>query len=263
MPVSVTRSDWGRRRQSSGAEWIGTARSQSPQMTRLGVVGRRRSERRSSDISLCQVCQEAQEVEDGAGGAKVVAVGLEALGGIPALWAGHAAEADHLEPLGQPGHAVGEELAGAGEVETDERVGFAEVGMRRRDQDQRANRIRVVGGGGHGDRSAVGVTEEDRLVQVELGEDAANELCGGREAGVNVVTALRLTGAGKVERDDVLVRVQCLHKGHEGVGATHQPVGEGRVRADPSPCDLVRGRTGEGHRAECVGASSCAEKWVG
>jgi len=71
--------------------------------------------------------EQAQKVEDGARGAEVVAVGLEALGSVPTLGAGHAAEANHLEPFGHPGHAVGEELAGLGEVEADERIGLAEV----------------------------------------------------------------------------------------------------------------------------------------
>jgi hypothetical protein len=40
--------------------------------------------------------EQAQQVEDGSGGAEVVAVGLEALGRVPALGARHAAEANHL-----------------------------------------------------------------------------------------------------------------------------------------------------------------------
>jgi len=74
--------------------------------------------------------EQAQEVEDGAGGTEVVAVRLEALGGVPALGARLAAEADHLQPLGQPGHEVSEELAGAGEIEADKGITFAEVGVR-------------------------------------------------------------------------------------------------------------------------------------
>jgi len=83
--------------------------------------------------------EEAEQVEDGAGSAEVVAVGLEALRGVPALRAGHAAEANHLQPLGHPRHAVGEELAGLGEIEADERITLAEVGVRGRDKNERAN----------------------------------------------------------------------------------------------------------------------------
>ncbi len=91
--VQVTRG-------ASAAEWMGTARSQSPQRTRLGVSRGRRRARRRPDMSLCQVWRRRSRCEDGAGGAEVVAIGLEALGSVPALGAGHAAEADHLQPLG-------------------------------------------------------------------------------------------------------------------------------------------------------------------
>ena len=74
--------------------------------------------------------EETQQVGHGAGGAEVVAVGLQAVGGIPALGASHAAEADHLHPLGKPGHEVSEHLAGGREIEVDKRIAFAEVGMR-------------------------------------------------------------------------------------------------------------------------------------
>jgi len=55
--------------------------------------------------------EEAQEVGHGSWGAEVIAVGLEAIRGVPALGAGHAAEADHLHPFGKPGHEVREHLA--------------------------------------------------------------------------------------------------------------------------------------------------------
>ena len=55
--------------------------------------------------------EETQQVGHGAGGAEVIAVGLEALGRVPALGTGHAAEADHLHPFGKPGHEVREHLA--------------------------------------------------------------------------------------------------------------------------------------------------------
>ncbi len=76
-------------------------------------------------------------MKDGSGGAEVVAVGFEALRGVPPLGAGHAAKANHLEPLGEPRHHVSEELAGPGEIEADERIGFAEVGVGGRDEDER------------------------------------------------------------------------------------------------------------------------------
>ncbi len=48
------------------------------------------------------------------------------------------------------------------------------------------------------------------LVEVELGEDAADLFGGGGEACIDVVTALGLAGAGEVERDDVEVGVELL-----------------------------------------------------
>ena len=170
--------------------------------------------------------EQAQQVEDGAGRAQIVAVGLEALGSVPALGAGHAAEADHLQPLRKPGHEVREELAGLGEIEADERIAFAKVRMRGREEHERAHGVTMTRGETHGDGSAMGVAEEDGAVEVELGEDAADLLGGGGEAGVDVVAALGLAGAGEVEGDDVQVGVELLHEGNEGVGAAHEAVKE-------------------------------------
>jgi hypothetical protein len=61
---------------------------------------------------------------------------------------------------------------------------------------------------------------------MELGEDAADLLGGGGEAGVDVVAALGLAGAGEVEGDDVEAGVKLLHEGDEGVGAAHEAVEE-------------------------------------
>jgi hypothetical protein len=170
--------------------------------------------------------EEAEQVVDGAGGAEVVAIGLEALGSVPALWAGHAAEADHLKPLRQPGHAVGEELARAREIEADEGVSLAEVGMRGRDENQGADGLAMIGGQAHGNCSAMGVAEDNGAAQVQLGENAADLISGGGEAGVDVVTTLGLTRAGEIEGDDVLAGFELLHEGDEGCGAAHESVDE-------------------------------------
>ena len=63
-------------------------------------------------------------------------------------------------------------------------------------------------------------------MQMELGEDAADLFGGGGEAGIDVVAALGLAGAGEVEGDDVEVGVKLLHERDEGVGATHEAVKE-------------------------------------
>jgi len=63
-------------------------------------------------------------------------------------------------------------------------------------------------------------------VEVEIGEDAADLIGGGGEAGVEVVAALGLAGAGEVEGDDVQVRLELLHEGDERVGAAHEAVKE-------------------------------------
>jgi hypothetical protein len=168
--------------------------------------------------------KQAQEVEDGAGGAEVIAIGLEALGSIPALRARHAAEADHLEPFGEPGHAMGEELAGPGKVEADERIGLAEVGMGGRDEDERTDGLAMVRGETHGDGSAMGVAEDDGAIEVEGVEDVADLLGGGGEAGVDVGATLGLAGAWEIEGDDVLFGLELLHEGDERIGATHEAV---------------------------------------
>jgi hypothetical protein len=62
---------------------------------------------------------------------------------------------------------VGEELAGLGEIEADERVGFAEVGVRGRDEDEGADGLAMVRGEAHGDGSAMGVAEDDGAMEVE------------------------------------------------------------------------------------------------
>jgi hypothetical protein len=82
----------------------------------------------------------------------------------------------------------------------------------------------VLRGEAHGDGSAVGVAEEDGLMEVELSEDAAYLLGGGGEAGVDVVAALGLSSAGEIEGDDVEVGVELLHEGDEGFGASHEAV---------------------------------------
>ena len=168
--------------------------------------------------------QQAQQVEDSAGGAKVVAVGLETLGRIPTLGAGHAAKADHLKPLGKPGHAVGEELAGLGEIEADERVGFAEVGVGGGDEHERTDGSLMIGGNGQSYGSAMRVADEDWAMQVQMVQSLAYLLGCGGEAGVDVVAALGLAGAGEIERDDVLAGVELPHEGDEGVGTAHQAV---------------------------------------
>lgn len=107
----------------------------APEDQRWGVE---RSAERAPEVSHVVVpgLEEAQQVKDGARGAEVVPVGLEARGSIPALGAGHAAEADHLKPFGKPGHDVSEGAAGLGEIEADERIGFVEVRMCGRDEDE-------------------------------------------------------------------------------------------------------------------------------
>jgi hypothetical protein len=170
--------------------------------------------------------EQAKQVVDGAGSAKVIAVGLETFGCIPALGAGHAAKADHLNPLGKPGHEVREELAGLGEVEADERVGFVEIRVRGGDEDERANGLAVVRGDAHGDGSAMGVADEDGATEVEVVEDMADLLGCGGEAGVDVGTAFGVAGSGEVEGDDVLTGVKLLHEGDEGFGAPHEAMEE-------------------------------------
>ena len=121
---------------------------------------------------------------------------------------------------------MSEELAGTGEVKADEWIGFAEVRVRGRDEDERANGFAVVCGEAHGDGSAMGVAEDDGAVKMELREDAANLLGGGGEARVDVVAALGLTGSGKIEGNNVEVGAELLHERNEGVGATHEAVQE-------------------------------------
>jgi len=170
--------------------------------------------------------EQAQKMQDGAGGAEVVAIGLEALGRVPALGAGHAAEADHLQPLGEPGHEVGEELAGLGEIEADERIALAEVRMRRREEHERMYGVAVMRGKAHRDGSAMGVAKDDGLVEVKFGEQAADLAGGDGKAGIDVVAALGLAGSGEVECDDVQIGVKLLHQGDEGFSATHEAVDE-------------------------------------
>ena len=95
-----------------------------------------------------------------------------------------------------------------------------------RDEDKRADRLAMICGETHRDRSPMGVAEDDGAVQMELVEDAADLLGGGGEAGVDVVAALGLAGAGEIEGDDVEVGAELLHEGDEGVGATHEAVKE-------------------------------------
>jgi len=102
--------------------------------------------------------------------------------------------------------------------------------MRGRNEDERADGLAVPRGEAHGDCSAVGVAQEDGAVEVEVGEDAADLIGGGGEAGVEVVAALRLAGAGEVEGDDMQPGVELLHEGNEGVGAAHEAVKEDERR---------------------------------
>jgi hypothetical protein len=76
----------------------------------------------------------------------------------------------------------------------------------------------------HGDRSAVGVPEDDGAMEVKFGENGTDLLGGGGEAGVDVKATLGLAGSWEIEGDDVLVGVELLHEGNEGVGATHEAV---------------------------------------
>jgi hypothetical protein len=170
--------------------------------------------------------QQAQQVEDGSGGAQVVAIGLEALGRVPALGAGHAAETDHLQPLGQPGHEVSEDLAGFREIEANERIALAEVRMRGRQEHQRMDGVTVVRGEAHGYGPAMRVAEDDGLVQVQLAEKAADLPSGNGQAWIDVVAAFGLAGSGQIEREDVEVGVKLLHQGNEGFRATHESVEE-------------------------------------
>ena len=84
----------------------------------------------------------------------------------------------------------------------------------------------MICGEAHRDRSAMGVAEDDGAVEMELGEDATDLLCGGGEAGVDVVATLGLAGAGEIEGDDVEFGLELLHEGNEGVGAAHEAVQE-------------------------------------
>ncbi len=202
--------------------------------------------------------EQAKQMQDGSGGAEIVAVGLETIGRVPALGAGHAAQADHLQPLGQPGHEVGEELAGLGEIEADQRIALAEVGMRGREQHQRMHGMTVMRGEAHGHGSAMGVTENDGLVEVELGEEAADLLGGGGQAGIDVLAAFGLAGSGKVECDDVEVGLELLHQRNEGVRAAHQSMDKDERWAGPSLPFPFRGTRGEGHPSESGGVPS----WV-
>ena len=128
--------------------------------------------------------EQTQQMLDGSGGAEVLAVGFEAFGAVPALRTGHAAQGHHLHPLRVPRHGVSQKSARQREVETDQQITFPEVGMRG-------------------------------------GEEVAR---GGTEAGVERRVALRLAGAGEIERDDMLVCVERLHEREEGLGAAHESV---------------------------------------
>jgi len=63
-------------------------------------------------------------------------------------------------------------------------------------------------------------------MEVKVREDAAYLFAGSGEAGVDVVTAFGLTGAGEIEGDNVEVGMELLHEGDEGGGATHEAVQE-------------------------------------
>ncbi len=114
--------------------------------------------------------EQAKEMVDGSGGAEVIAIGLEAGRGVASLGAGHAAETEHLEPLGEPGESVGEDAAGGGEIEADEQVAFVEEGVRGREQDEGTKAVAAMGCEAHGDGSSVGVAEDDGLLETDDGE---------------------------------------------------------------------------------------------
>lgn len=168
--------------------------------------------------------EQTKQMEDGSGRAEVVAIRLETLRGVRTLRAGHAAKSYHLDPLGEPGHDVGEDLTGPGEIETDERIAFLEVRMGGGEKDERMESVAVTGGEAEGDGPAVRVAEDDGLMQLHGGEKAADMLGGDAEAGVDVFAALGLAGAGEVEGDDVQVGVKGVQQRAEGVGTAHEAV---------------------------------------
>ena len=84
--------------------------------------------------------------------------------------------------------------------------------------------IAMVGGEAEGDGSAVGMPEDDGLMQLQDCQKAADVLGGGAKTRVDVVAALGMSGAGEVESNDVLVGVDLFDQGNEGLRAAHEAV---------------------------------------
>ena len=168
--------------------------------------------------------EQTKQMKDGSGRAEIVAIGLETLRGVRTLRAGHAAKSDHLDPLGEPGHDVGKDLTGPGEIEADERISFLKVGVGGSEQDERMDSVTVTGGKAEGDGPAVGVAKDHGLMQLHGGEKAADVLGGDAETRVDVFAALGLAGTGEVECDDVQVGVECIQQRAEGFRAAHEAV---------------------------------------
>ena len=167
---------------------------------------------------------EFEQMRHGARGAKVFAVGVQALGGVPALRAGHAAQGDHLQPFWIPRHGVGEEAARQRLIEVDERLGFVEVRVSGRKQRQRRDEIRMRGGEAQGDGASMRVTDDDWRFQAESYDGLGYEFRCGGEVGGKILVAFGKAGSGQVKGDHMLAEVEFLHQGQVCRGATHESV---------------------------------------
>ena len=185
--------------------------------------GEMRFERAAQAVHVLMPCaEELEQMGHGAGRAEVVAVGLEALGRVPALGAGHAAEAEHLHPLWVPRHGVREQATWQREIEADEGVGLFKVGVRWSYERERTELVGVERRHLQSNGATMRVAHDDGAVDAKCFDGTGDVLRGELEAGVDVSAALGVACSGKVESNDVQRFVEGFHQRKEGFGTAHE-----------------------------------------
>jgi hypothetical protein len=107
--------------------------------------------------------------------------------------------------------------------------------MSGREQRQRSKASGIAGGKTKGDGPAVGVAQDDGLLELERVQEAGDYFRGRLEVSGDVRTALREACAGEIESDDVVAAFHLLHERKKGGGRAHEP-----VKKDERGCSLHR-----------------------
>jgi hypothetical protein len=105
--------------------------------------------------------------------------------------------------------------------------------MRRRQEGQRGESAGVLRGQTQSDCAAMGVAEDNGLVELERVKEAGDDARCGFEIRSDVIAALRQACAGKVESNDVVADLHLLHERHKGGCGTHESVQQDERRSSP------------------------------